>query len=182
VTDQVGFIWNVRQADRTACSGRVGFNFSICSSCQRLTDLRKKCLEDTIDHFFSRVGGLDEPQTAGCDRLSACGSEEQRDDSATQTNEIVKEQLEKKGGKLDLSNTQRRKLAKAGKKLGRKRLMQYASIVTPDTLLSWHRRLVALKYTAKRRIKTDRQKEMEIIKEFCIKFAEVPRSKATTIA
>jgi hypothetical protein len=182
VTDQVGFIWNVRQADRTACSGRVGFNFSICSSCQRLTDLRKKCLEDTIDHFFSRVGGLDEPQTAGCDRLSACGSEEQRDDSATQTNEILKEQLETKGVKLKLSNVQRRKLAKRGKKLGRKRLMQYASIVTPDTLLSWHRRLVALKYTAKRRIKTDRQKEMEIIKEFCIKFAEVPRSKATTIA
>ena len=51
----------------------VGFNFRICSSCQRLMDLRKKCLEDTIDHFFSRAGGLDEPQTAGCDRLSACG-------------------------------------------------------------------------------------------------------------
>ena len=31
-------------------------------------------------------------------------------------NEILKEQLDKKGGKLDLSNTQRRKLAKKGKK------------------------------------------------------------------
>ncbi len=87
-------------------------------------------------------------------------------------NEILKEQLEKKGGKLDLSNTQRRKLAKRGKKLGRKALMQYASIVTPDTILYWHRKLVALKYTAKRRIKTDRQKEMEVIKELCIQFAE----------
>ena len=36
--------------------------------------------------------------------------------------------LDRKGVKLDLRNTQRRKLAKAGKKLGRKRLMQYASI------------------------------------------------------
>ncbi|MGB0415494.1 MAG: transposase [Coraliomargarita sp.] len=87
-------------------------------------------------------------------------------------NEALKEQLEKKGIKLDLSNTQRRKLAKRGKKLGRKGLMQYATIVSPDTILGWHRRLVALKYTAKRRIKTDRQKEMELIKEFCIKFAE----------
>jgi hypothetical protein len=42
----------------------VGFKFSICSSCQRLTNLRKKRLEDAIDHIFSRVGGLDEPQTA----------------------------------------------------------------------------------------------------------------------
>lgn len=87
-------------------------------------------------------------------------------------NEILKEQLEKKGMKLKLSNIQRRKLAKKGKKLGRKGLIQYASIVTPDTILYWHRKLVALKYTAKRKIKTDRQKEMEIIKELCIKFAD----------
>lgn len=87
-------------------------------------------------------------------------------------NEILKEQFEKKGGKLGLSNTQRRKLAKKGKKLGRKGLLQYASIVTPDTILRWHRKLVALKYTAKRKIKTDRQQEMEAIRELCIKFAE----------
>ncbi len=87
-------------------------------------------------------------------------------------NEILKEQLEKKGIKLTLSNTQRRKLAKRGKKLGRRGLMQYASIVTPDTILYWHRKLVALKYTAKRKINTERQEEMVIIKELCVKFAE----------
>lgn len=41
-------------------------------------------------------------------------------------NEILKEQFDKKGGKLDLSNTERRKLAKRGKKLGRVGLMQFA--------------------------------------------------------
>jgi hypothetical protein len=87
-------------------------------------------------------------------------------------NEILKEQLETKGVKLKLSNTQRRKLAKRGKKLGRKGLLEYASIVTPDTILYWHRKLVALKYTAKRKINTDRQEEMAVIKEFCVKFAE----------
>ncbi|MDP4643714.1 MAG: integrase core domain-containing protein [Opitutales bacterium] len=87
-------------------------------------------------------------------------------------NEILKEQFEKKGGKLDLSNTQRRKLAKKGKKLGRKGLVEYASIVTPDTILRWHRNLVALKYTAKRKIKTDRQQKMEVVKELCLKFAD----------
>lgn len=87
-------------------------------------------------------------------------------------NEILKEQLDRKGIKLALSNTERRKLAKCGKKLGRKGLIQYASIVTPDRILYWHRKLVALKYTAKRKIKTDRQKEMEAIRELCIKFAE----------
>ena len=87
-------------------------------------------------------------------------------------NEILKEQLETKGVKLKLSNVQRRKLAKRGKKLGRKGLLEYASIVTPDTILYWHRKLVALKYTAKRKINTERQEEMVIIKELCVKFAE----------
>ena len=111
----------------------VGFKIRICSACQRLADLRKNRLEDAINHIvfecrlrlgISCVGGLDEPQTARSNRLFACGSEEQRDDSATQTNEILKEQLESNDVKLKLSNTQRRKLAKAGEKLGRKGLMQ----------------------------------------------------------
>lgn len=97
---------------------------------------------------IGRIGRLDEPQTAGCDYLPAGCSEEQRDDSATQTNEILKEQLDTGGQKLKLSNHQRRKLAKQGKRLGRKRLKEFASIATPDTILGWHRTLVALKNTA----------------------------------
>jgi hypothetical protein len=80
-------------------------------------------------------------------------------------NEILKEQLDTKGQKLKLSNHQRRKLAKQGKLIGRKRLKEYASIATPDTILRWHRKLIALKYTAKRKINTARQDRMVIMRE-----------------
>jgi putative transposase len=37
-------------------------------------------------------------------------------------------------------------LAAKAKKLGRKILAQVATIVTPETLLAWHRKLIAQKY------------------------------------
>src|SRR5262245_19129925 len=37
-------------------------------------------------------------------------------------------------------------VAAKAKKLGRRLLSQFASIVTPETLLAWHRRLIAKKY------------------------------------
>jgi hypothetical protein len=50
-------------------------------------------------------------------------------------------------------------------------LIEYASIATPQTIYAWHRKLVALKYTAKRKINTERQKRMAVIRELCVKFA-----------
>ena len=48
--------------------------------------------------------------------------------------------------RLCLTDDQRRRLAVKGKALGRRRLADIAGIVTPDTILSWYRRLVAKKY------------------------------------
>jgi len=48
-------------------------------------------------------------------------------------NEILKEQLDTKGQKLKLSNHQRRKLAKQGKLLGRKRLKEYLNVKGGNT-------------------------------------------------
>jgi len=45
-----------------------------------------------------------------------------------------------------LSDDQRRLLAVKGKALGRKTMMELTTIVTPDTILRWHRRLIAEKW------------------------------------
>ena len=58
---------------------------------------------------------------------------------------VLRQQL--RGTRLRLSDEQRLKLALKGKALGRRLLRDWASIVTPDTILAWHRRLVALKWT-----------------------------------
>ncbi len=52
-------------------------------------------------------------------------------------NEILKTQL--KGRRLQLTDEERCKLAVKGKALGRKMLANFACIVTPDTILAWHR-------------------------------------------
>ena len=56
-------------------------------------------------------------------------------------NRILREKLGKK--RILLDDDQRRRLAVKGKILGRKMLEQLATIVTPDTILRWHRELLA---------------------------------------
>ena len=56
-------------------------------------------------------------------------------------NRILREKLGK--NRILLSDGQRRRLAVRGKILGRKMLEQLATTVTPNTILRWHRELVA---------------------------------------
>ncbi len=58
-------------------------------------------------------------------------------------NRILRAQIK---GRLQLTDGERRTLAQIGKKLGRKVLAEVASIVRPETILGWHRRLVANKF------------------------------------
>jgi transposase InsO family protein len=59
-------------------------------------------------------------------------------------NQVLKESHGKK--RIRLNDDQRRRLAVKGKILGRKLLREIATIVTPDTILAWHRQLVAQKW------------------------------------
>jgi putative transposase len=59
-------------------------------------------------------------------------------------NQILKEKLGKK--RILLNDDQRRRLAVSGKVLGRKLLEKVGTLFTPDTILRWHRMLVAKKF------------------------------------
>jgi putative transposase len=57
-------------------------------------------------------------------------------------------------GRVQLSDGDRKTLAEIGKRLGRKALEEVASIVKPDTILAWHRTLVAQKGDGSQKRKT----------------------------
>jgi hypothetical protein len=56
---------------------------------------------------------------------------------------VLKELL---GKKPRFNDEQRRRLASKAKRLGGQRLERFASLVTPNTLLAWPRRLAVRKY------------------------------------
>jgi putative transposase len=75
-------------------------------------------------------------------------------------NRVLKGQLH--GQRMRLSDDERRRLAVLGQCLGRRLLTQFATIVTPDTILRWHRELIARKWTyaARRRGRSGVQAEI----------------------
>jgi hypothetical protein len=59
-------------------------------------------------------------------------------------NRVLREQIGSR--RMRFTDEQRRRLAVKAKKIGRKLLDEVARIVTPETLLAWHRKLIAKKY------------------------------------
>jgi putative transposase len=60
-------------------------------------------------------------------------------------NRVLRRQLGQR--RLRLTDDERRKLAVKAYRLGRQALREVATIVTPDTLLRWHRRVIARQWT-----------------------------------
>jgi len=65
-------------------------------------------------------------------------------DYLREENRVLREQLGDRRVRLD--DNQRRRLAVKAEALGRKVLGEVASIVTPESLLVWYRKLIAQKY------------------------------------
>jgi putative transposase len=86
-------------------------------------------------------------------------------------NQILREKLGKK--RILLNDDQRRRLAVKGKILGRKLLLKIATIVTPDTILRWHRQLVAQKwdYSDRRTKRPGRPPVSEEVKQLILRMA-----------
>ncbi len=83
-------------------------------------------------------------------------------------NRVLKQQLGRR--RLRLTDDQRRRLAVRGKAIGRRALTEVASLVTPDTVLRWHRQLIAQKWTHKRR-SPGRPRVMEAITDLVVRMA-----------
>ena len=59
-------------------------------------------------------------------------------------NRILREKLGQK--RILLNDAQKRRLASKGKAVGRRLLQQFGTLFSPDTILRWHRKLIARKY------------------------------------
>ena len=84
-------------------------------------------------------------------------------------NRVLREQLGEK--RLLLNDDQRRRLAVRGRALGRALLAEVCTIVTPDTILRWHRQFVARKYDGSTERRRGRTGVMRAIRELCVQMA-----------
>jgi hypothetical protein len=84
-------------------------------------------------------------------------------------NRVLRRQL--RGRRLQLTDDDRRRLAVRAYPLGRGRLRQIATVVTPDTLLRWHRQLIARKWTYARRC-ASRRGVLTEIRRLTVRMAE----------
>ena len=80
------------------------------------------------------------------------------------------------GKRPRFNDDQRRRLAAKGKPIGRKALARLATVVSPDTLLAWHRRLIAKKYDSSQRRKAGRPPTKVDIRELVLRMARENRS------
>jgi transposase InsO family protein len=84
-------------------------------------------------------------------------------------NRVLREQL---GGKrLLFTDGQRRRLAAKAKAIGRKGLFEIDTLVTPDILFRWYRRLIAKKYDGSKTRKPGRPKTAGEIEELILQMA-----------
>ena len=90
-------------------------------------------------------------------------------DYLREENEVLREQLGDR--RLRFTDDQRRRLAVKAKGLGKRALSQLATIVTPETLLAWHRKLIARKYDGSARRGPGRPRSEAAIESLVVQMA-----------
>ena len=102
-----------------------------------------------------------------------CGMVNQRQQQIIEFQNAQIEALLKKLGKkrLLLDDDQRRLLAVKAHAIGRKALLELTTIVTPDTILRWHRKLVAKKFDSSNKRQPGRPRIRQEIVSAIVRFA-----------
>jgi putative transposase len=88
-------------------------------------------------------------------------------------NRVLREQLGTR--RLRFTDDQRRRLATKAKLVGRRLLNDIANIVTPDTLLAWHRKLIADKYDGSAKRKPGRPRTASELEDLVVRMAQENR-------
>src|SRR6185369_3807115 len=95
-------------------------------------------------------------------------------DYLTEENRVLREQLGDR--RLRFTDDQRCRLAVRAKALSRSALAQLATIVTPETLLAWHRKLIAAKYDGSTKRGPGRPRTGPDIEALIVRMAEENRT------
>ena len=89
-------------------------------------------------------------------------------------NRMLRHQIK---GRVRLSDGERKTLAEMGQKLGKQALKEVATIVKPDTILGWHRKLVAQKFDgSQQRQSPGRPKIDQALEALIVRIAQENRS------
>ncbi len=89
-------------------------------------------------------------------------------------NRVLREQTGKR--RLRFTDDQRRRLAVKAKVLGRRTLAELDILVMPDTLLNWHRKLIAEKYDGSVKRRPGRPQVREEVQHLVVRLAKENRT------
>ena len=94
-------------------------------------------------------------------------------DYLREENRVLREQLG--GRRVHFNDDQRCRLAARAKTLGRRVLVEIATLVTPETLLAWHRKMIAQKYDGTAHRSPGRPRTANDIEALVVRMAEENR-------
>src|SRR4051794_7508241 len=100
--------------------------------------------------------------------------QQQMIDYLREENRVLREQLGDR--RLRFTDDQRCRLTAKAKGLGRKLLAEVATLVTPETLLAWHRKLIAQKYDGSAQRGPGRPRIASAIEALVVRLAEENRA------